>query len=156
MTIIVNSPAGSAGACLSCNWRYIDSVTCPDTLTINVGYINATVSVDFAGRGKKGGNCPGTDQYVTYIGNGGSNPQVVVDVWGAYQAGVWTSSTTIKFYLSSGAVPTLSRYIGYQTNVDSFAVPFLFDVLGVSADPAALCPTTLLRTITVLDDGTAS
>ena len=157
MAYILNSPASPSSGCISCAWRFVDSQVCPDILRIEficgiVGLFPHSVSVDFAGRGKVGGNCGGTDEYVTFS----NNPQttsdptyVYVDVWRALRDSVWTSSTSIRFYAAKNNPVVLSLYKARPSQYDAE----LLNTGGGIPDATAGCPTTTLRNIIVMDDG---
>lgn len=111
---------------------------------------NVTVAVDFAGRGKVGGYCGGSDSYVTFTDQGTPSVDVEIDIWQAYIDGVWSSSTTVLLYVV--ATDT--------TNSGTTAYPLW------SADPecgagdtsshdidTGVCPATSNGTLTITDTG---
>lgn len=133
------------GGCIDLNW-YQGTSACPLLLRITCSMVFPPfIVVNFAGRGKTDQFsllCPFTDPYVTSGGN-----TITVDVWAAYRAGVWTSSTTILIY---GNNPTLGGFAtlsaskaGLDTVAISPSVP-----LG-----SGVCPATLIGTVTVTDTG---
>ena len=156
MVYILNSPASSSGGCISCNWRSTDSLVCPDVFRINLTGLYATTpntAVTFAGRTKVGGGCGGSDQYITFITDSPSVGDIFVDVdvWGAYQDGIWTSSTTILLHIESFLGPfstTVTMYPKNYTTTTNKSVTVSFGIGG--------CPAGTSATITILDDGTFS
>ncbi len=157
-------PAGGAnGACLSVNtekWFYSGPSTpafypCPSRLTIDasdfvIGARNGRMSINFAGRGKVGGNCGGTDAYVSMAGF--NDTIMTIDVWRALNDGVWSSSCAILVYLATPAPQPAGR-VSY-TILYSLAAASYTHKAGVTADVTGGCPSTLQATITVMDDGT--
>ena len=126
----------------------------PDRLRVwadNGGYAVYAVTASPAGRGfgpiyDTGGYCSGTDTYID-SSNG------YVDVWRAYQDGIWTSSVNIEVRVaaSSAFSPAVlcQPHNGYTASTvceQGYKQP-------CPADTAAACPTTLSATITVYDDG---
>lgn len=119
----------------------------PDKLIIDLnGYFDGEISCDFAGRGRVGNLCGGSDSYMVFdAGNG----KVTVDVWGAYRASVWSSSTTVKVYIQSETAGTSTRaYVG----------PSGFNRISKETgfDAPVACPTTLQATVTINDNGSIS
>lgn len=154
-----------AGKCIGDGW-FRGSGPCPEVLKVWATYTYSGcgppacqfVATDFATRGKTGFACGGSDIYVADQGDGSQR----VDVWAAYRAGVWTSSTTIKVYLaaycaivSTGVIngEPLSNAAARVTKSGAFlsGTPS-----GCDAPSGWICPTLLAATITVNDDGTMS
>lgn len=140
--------SASVGGCLSVGLTGWLETTypCLEPLRIAIsGYgLTGALSLNFAGRGKFGGSCPGSDPYVTYSGG----QLALVDVWGALRAGVWTSSTTLLCYVQfngAPAGPSISAYAGPSVLYGVSKAGTSRDLLG--------CPTTLQATVTVNDDG---
>lgn len=157
MTTILTSTV-----CVDCRW-FVGQNGCPDTFTIELSQAAcpqlAYLSVDFAGRGKVGGLCGGSDQYVTFANNPGCSlgfgpppygPTATIDVWGAYRDGVWSSSVSILCYADSNQPAVLSRWFTYPTNNRAATT----DVASFIPANTGACPTILLKTATVMDDGT--
>ncbi len=162
----------TSSACNACGWvtnplplqpGRTRGVACPTNLWMRVIPFSvagtANLSIDFAGRGKVGGGCGGTDTYVGFSGNGGNTPFGRVDVWGAYRDGIWTSSTTVAVYIADTVPGVPSSVIGYRaegtypTNINYGEAALLKS--GGAFDPG-VCGTTLYATFTILDDGTVS
>lgn len=171
MTYVIIAPSGSvAFACndswhktswgpnISYTYEYGSSEkVCPTRVAITCGgafgYTYA-LSVNFAGRGKVGGDCGGADEYVAFSGGGVSQEATVyVDVWKAHKDGVWSSSVEIKLYI------TLSPYVVDTGILSAGPVGFPGGISGFTStflDPPGACPPTLLKTFNVFDDKTYS
>jgi hypothetical protein len=133
-------------ACLPCNW-YPATFTCPRKMTLTVQAFGGDllVAANFAGRGQVG-DCGGTDSYVTFDRASASLVRVDVDVWAAYRAGVWSSSTTVLVYTKSTGPNASDRCIVSPSGgTKTFPFP-----------PGGICPVVLWGTVTVNDDGTLS
>lgn len=153
MAYVLRGPLVSgAGDCLSCCWHANSTRPCADTLRIssssNGGLV--TFSLNFAGRGKVGGYCGGSDSYVTFSGQGTATAVATVDIWQAYIDGVWSSSTTVLLY--QAAVPnvntgTVARPSDNALSSCGPGIANSFDLDG------GLCATLLTATVTITDDG---
>ena len=143
-----------AGSCAPCSWR--STSACPSVLRIALGtylgFLN-TVSINFASRGKVGGYCGGSDEYVTFTDNGATSGSVTVDVdiWRAYQDGIWSSSSTISIYMVSGFAGGISALVYPLSDPGgsiSFPVTYYLD--------GGVCPFVVPNTLNIYDDGTFS
>lgn len=140
--------------CAQCCWK--TTAACPDSLLITTASQlgDLTIAVDFAGRGKVGGACGGSDEYVSFSNNPATGPLATafsfIDVWGAFRDGVWTSSTTALIYTlrttgGPGGTTAKPRY-------DTLDACLVSGNLGFSVGAIA-CPTVLSWTVTITDDG---
>lgn len=132
--------------CLACNW-YPTGFVCPRRMTLNLQAFGGDliVAVNFAGRGQAG-DCGGTDTYVSISRIDASRVAIDINVWAAYRAGVWTSSTTVLVYGKSTGPNASDRCIVSPSG-------------GTKTSPfpaGGVCPVTLWGTVTVNDDGTLS
>lgn len=174
-TAILKAPVN--GKCLPVTWYknrvYSDFSTqsqiCPDYLCIGALFQAGKIirsMVNFNGRGWANAASCGTDTYVLafptstpgLIEEGSGSPlvdpnsQLLIDVWGAYRAGVWTSSVTIQIALTTNAATTTTVH-AQPVNDQSLRV----SKAAVSPQIGALlCSTIVVATVTVNDDGTFS
>ena len=142
------------GPCISCTWYGFGTSPCPSNVAISGFAFDAasivSASIDFAGRGKVGGICGGADEYVTFTTNGtGRTFSATVDVWSAFLDGAWSSSTVLLVYAASTGVVSGSDVI-FADGAGTF-----LNKNGAFQSTGA-CPTTLIATVTVLDNGTLS
>lgn len=149
------SPAKGAG-CPSVNvpyWYYngLGAVDypCPSVLALRSASGSTKLSLDFAGRGKVGGLCGGSDTYITFSGS----TLAVVDIWKALKDGIWTSSTTIKMYAQDSFAASV--VLSAEIMTSTFTSLISFSKL-TGRDAAVACPPTLQATVTVAADGTVS
>lgn len=138
-------PTPINGACPAASW-YSAGGGCPDQLRVQLSSLSRDIAVDFAGRGKVGLACGGSDTYLT-VGVGGD--VIYIDVWAARRAGVWSSSVTIDVYAAAGSA--LSDTVEAYPSFNFSAV-----VSKSITDEVAGCGTVVKATITVNDDGTFS
>lgn len=138
-----------AGACIGLAW-FPSGFTCPRKLNLDIrggiAFSDVIVSVNFAGRGVVSSDCGGSDTYVTFTRLDTDRVLVAIDVWAAYRAGVWTSSTTVVIYTKSNS-PDSSDRCDFNPTAGSKVSAFPF---------GTACPATSWATITVNDDGTLS
>lgn len=151
MVYILNGQASSAGGCTSCNWHIDDNQTCADTFSIYANVLfGSNLSVNFSGRGKVGGLCGGSDAYITFSGQGTGFTEARIDIWGAYAAGVWTSSTTVLVYAASGTPSASDNYTGRPSHYPSGVAKVL------ASELTGGCPVVLKATFTITDAGVIS
>lgn len=81
-----------------------------------------------------------------------SNGIFAIDLIGAYDAGAWTSSTTIKIRDRSGVGVANPLLYAHWGNTAGQSITY---ANSIAVGPFA-CPTNVMKTITVLDDGTFS
>lgn len=153
------------GGCIPCGWDFDSGgsrAICPANLSVGISYSPVAfkcpaLAVNFAGRGKVGDVCGGSDSYMGAIYSiaGGAVQRVVdIDVWRAYRDGVWTSSVTILLYAAAD-FPSVNDRIIFGV----YGTPYIIGgnkLVSFDASTCAspICPTTLLATVTLLDDGT--
>lgn len=156
------SPAGGV-ACLNTYtdywyWTGINpsSYPCPAKLGVNLNYaggvggiVGLNLSLNFAGRGKVGNSCGGSDPYITF----NSAVNATIDLWEALRDGVWTSSFTIEVFINAISGPNGTVEASIRSSSGTVAV---FLKSGVSYDVGGGCPTTVRAVITVTDDGDVS
>lgn len=147
------NPTGAAvGWSQACGFWRTNAQTCRDTMIIGwSGFITRT-AIDGAWiTGGKIGNpasCPGSDTYVTCL----NNAQIGVDVWKALADGIWSSSCVFSFYGHDGG--SVSAGTAYAKPASASSPAQISK--AVSTVAGASCPTGLLATVTVFDDGTYS
>lgn len=150
---------------------YKGSGPCPDKLDLLADYTFVgsippgpcwIIAANFAGRGKVGHSCGGSDTYVTEWSSG-NNRGLSIDVWKAHADGIWTSSVAIQVYVAGYAALGLSAQVwAYPTNnfagynVTKSSCWLDGTLSGCNAIGGWLCPTNLSATVTVYDDGSLS
>lgn len=165
------------GKCLPASWYNVSSpdypgtVTCPAKLVIRGPCGSSSGCYDTNGlfinpRGTWIGYClrssTGSDAYVTEIHglcSGVNYHAFIVDVWGMYRDGLWTSSLAIPVAATrtSGGTGSVSAGIGDETLVNTnIARCYLGDAVSKTVTFNTTCVTTTLATVTVYDDGTFS
>lgn len=131
---------------------------CPDVLLVGAGAVVDQLQVNFNGRGWVNAGACGTDSYVSPL----TFPEVydgwetlslfntlLIDVWGAHRAGVWTSSTTVQIAVARSGAPSRTLYAQPRNNAD-----LRVDKAVTAQNCSLCCPTDLKATVTVNDDGT--
>lgn len=143
MTVVVQSICFSS--LYTTQW-YTGSAGCPNVIGITFFSTNPTYAdaISFAGRPLVGTNCLSSETYVTYDV---ASRTFSVDIWKAYKAGVWTSSTTIVGY-SQNAAPTV--FDGSQDSIRFLQSNF------TSSAITGICPTVAKVTYTITDTGVVS
>jgi hypothetical protein len=137
------------GGCPDRGWFVLNSVFGPCPQQLKIGNTGSAVwlAVSFNGGPIVSATCGASAAYVTETS---VDNWFDIDVWAAYRAGVWSSSTTVRVYgsaFSGGATIAISGFKGSAfTGVTKSGVSV---PLGVY--PA--CPPNLLATFTVTDAG---
>lgn len=173
MTAIARIPRAEGLPCIGRDWyRFPADETsgpypCADMLNVTVllsGSPTGRVGAQISGRNQVGpvvgtitpNDCSGLgDEYVHIVGYGEGGPgafiDVDIDIWRAYQDGVWTSSITIDIYGVTGGS-------GCDLRASIRSVPTVYqDKTGITSTSSTPCSAVvLLGTITVNDDGTFS
>lgn len=135
----------SGGAC--------STVVCPRPLLVFLSSSQDALAVDFAGGGKRGLGCPGSDSFITIV----NGSRITIDVWRAYALGFWSSSVALAVYASIGAAnPADGVALSVRVNPTqlSGACPDVGGIPTIATIRGEACPSTQIASITVFDDGT--
>jgi hypothetical protein len=150
MAIII---PGSPGVPCNAKW-YGAANVCPNNLLVcnfnNTGVVTWRQRVTFlggVGDATNTGLCSALPTYVTRTAN-----NFFIDVWTAYRAGAWTSSTTIVHDVvcqASTSAPHMQAHINFDSANPWYTEP----VTGTGAAITCASGFTDTKTITLYDDG---
>lgn len=149
------NPSGVAvGWSQACgHWRGAASV-CPESVYVNIAQnVGVSFLAVFGGwmAAKEGGSCVGNDAYVTTISNVDSvGTKMAINVWKALADGLWSSSVAFTIYgnLNGASGPSFALTAGPIAGTSPSVQTKM-----VALANAGTCPTNVLGTLTVFDDG---
>jgi hypothetical protein len=124
----------------------------------DTGSVAYRMAYDFHGRGKHMAACTYTE---TYSGPGSATKLcgktagigMHFDVWKAWEDGIWTSSVVIRLYADYSVASTKVVAVAKSFSNDNAWAEEVCTTISIGT-PDVTCPTTLVATVTVYDDGT--